>query len=279
MIIETLSYFFHSLSCPKYIRKIGLLKELVAIDSRAKRCSEAWQEHLNKTKQALITFSESVEPDSRLLVLGAGLLNDIPIKELSERFEEVILVDIFFLQSTINEIKRYPNLSFEEFDITGVLEIAYQAYLLYKEDKDIVKLDERLKNLTSLKPYFKLNDYGLTHVASVNLLSQLALSIKGFFEAQDIELGENFYQSFVSNHIEYLKEFSKLGKKVLLITDVEKEVLDLNSRLKLSESSIEGLELEDFDLTQSASWDWDLAPKGEIDKKYSLKLRVELCRI
>jgi len=274
MISEALSYLFHSISCPKYICKLGLLSQLIGIEARHKRCSQAWQEHLDKTKQALIEFSN--DGGSRLIVFGAGLLNDIPLKELSESFEEVVLVDIFFLQSSINEIKKYKNVSFEELDLTGVLELAYRAYELFKKDKDITKLDDRLKNLASAKPNLVLGDF--SHLASVNLLSQLPISIKEFFEKNDIEAGENFYQSLVKNHIEYLKELAREGKQVLLISDTEKEVLDLNGRLKLAESSLEGYELEEFGLENYSSWDWILAPEGELDKRYRLKLKVELVK-
>lgn len=275
MIQETISYLFHSLLCPRYIYKMGLLSQIIGIQARYSRCSDAWQAHLDKTKEALIEFSK--DGGSRLLVFGAGLLNDIPLKELSENFEEVTLVDIFFLQSTINEIKRYENVGFQELDITGVMKQSYEAYKAFKKDKDLTKLDDRLKNLAAFQPNFDFGDF--SHLASVNILSQLPISIKNFFEEKNIEAGENFYQALVRNHIEYLKTFARQGKEVLLISDTEKEVLDLNGRLKLSESSLEGYELEEFGLEKSQGWDWDLAPEGELDKRYRLKLKVELCRI
>lgn len=275
MIQETLSYIVHSLLCPRYIKKMGLLTQIIGIQARHRRCSEAWQSHLDKTKQALVEFS--AEGGSRLIVFGAGLLNDIPLKELSEKFKEVTLVDIFFLQSTINEIKRYKNVGFEELDVTGVMEQSYKAYEAFKKDKDITKFDDRLKNLTAFQPNFILGDF--SHLASVNILSQLPISIKNFFEEKNIEAGENFYQALVKNHIDYLKSFARQGKEVLLISDTEKEVLDLNGSLKLAESSLEGYELEEFGLEKIQGWDWELAPEGELDKKYRLKLKVELCRI
>jgi hypothetical protein len=275
MIWEAVSYFFHSLSCPKYIRKLGLLSELIGIESRCKRCSSAWQDHINNTKDALLSFSLDVEKLSSIMILGGGLLNDIPLEELSKRFKEVILVDVFFLQSTINLSKRFNNVRFEEADITGVLELVYKAYLMYKEDEDILKLDERLRNLSSMKPSYGLDRMEVTHVASVNLLSQLVMPLKNFFEKIDFEAGEGFYQSIVKNHIEYLLGFSNLGKKVLLVSDIEKEVLDLDGQLKLTESSIEGVDLEDYGLISVNSWDWQLAPKGELDSSYSLNLKVQ----
>jgi hypothetical protein len=276
MIIETVSYCFHYFSCPKYIRDLGLLSELIAIESRYKRCSAAWQSHIDNTREALLAFSQSANKNSKIMILGAGLLNDIPLQELSEKFKEVILVDIFFLQSTINTTKRFNNVRFEEADLTGQLELAYKAYLMFRKDKDLTKFDDRLRNLASLKPVYGLDYIEVTHVASVNVLSQLTMPLKNLFEQVNIEAGDNFYQALIKNHIEYLLGFAKLGKNILLISDIEKEVLDLSGQLKLAESSIEGVELEDYGLNIQDSWDWQLAPQGELDYPYSLKLKVQV---
>jgi hypothetical protein len=58
--------------------------------------------------------------------------------------------------------------------------------------------------------------------------------------------------------------------KVILITDYRKQVIEKNNQIKLEESS-----LADYNISQADRyWDWDLAPLGELDPDYSMKLKV-----
>jgi len=89
----------------------------------------------------------------RIVLLGAGLLNDVPIRELSEKFFEVILLDAFFLDSTLAQIKKYPNVKFISKDIS------------------------KIENLT---------DLDFDHLVSLNILSQLLLKEESIAIKQQI---------------------------------------------------------------------------------------------
>ncbi len=279
MIIETLKYCFHYISCPKYIRKLGLLSDLIGIESRYSRCKQAWKPHLENSRRMILETVQSLKKHDRVIIFGAGSLHDVPLKELSESFSEVHLVDIFFLQATINEVKGYSNVEFHELDITGVLRKAYEACSTPNT------VMSELAIFSSFVPkHFMDNDFDL--VVSLNLLSQLPLPIKNYIEKLNIQESKNnpkldqFYQSLILNHLNFLRSFAAKGSKVLLISDIEKMVYGAGSQLKASESSLEGLTEDIFQGWEILdSWNWDLAPLEELDSQYSLQLKIRVFRI
>ncbi len=276
MIIEALKYAFHYVSCPEYVRKLGLLSDLVGIESRFSRCKKQWQPHLDNSKQTILDTALAMKKRDRVLVLGAGSLHDLPLRELSGLFAEVHLVDIFFLQGTINEIKGYPNVDFHEVDVTGVLREAVGVV----SKLGIDGLAELRMLSKSVSKHFLDDEFDL--VISLNLLSQLPHGIKKLCEELKIEslVLNDFYASLILNHLVYLRTFALRGARVLLISDTEKMVYDAARELKACESSLEGLDETIFmGWEAAADWVWDLAPLGELEKDYSLKLQVEAYRL
>lgn len=269
MILETLSYCFNSISCPKYIKELGLLQDLVGIESRYARHNSAWQEHLEKTKSIILTEALKLKKRDQILILGAGSLHDVPLKELSENFGEVHLVDIFFLQNTINKIRYYPNVDFHEVDISGVLR------RFYEDPKNLLAISD-------LIPKHFLQDENIDLVVSLNLLSQLPLPVQNYYEKRKFNLAnfDKFLQALILNHLLYLKTFALNGKKVLLITDTEKQVYDVDDKLQLAESSLQGLDTNIFNGFEAIDqWTWELAPLGELAKDFAMKLKVQGLKI
>lgn len=268
MILETLSYAFHSISCPKYIRELRLLHEIIAIEARYKRCKQAWRPHLENCKELIINEALKLRNRDYIIVLGAGSLHDVPLKELSKLFKEVHLVDIFFLQSTIGEMRAYPNVEFHQIDITGVLKAAYEARSIDNESHLAAKLDFLSQEI----PKHFLSDENIDMVISLNLLSQLPIAIKDFYERKEIRNPrlENFYQSLIINHLRYLRSFTNKGSKILLITDTERSIENEpeSSLLKLDPSIFNGFE-------KINEWQWLIAPQGELIRKYKLELTVK----
>lgn len=287
MLTESLKYFSSYFVCPRHIRKLGLLKELIAIEARANRCSEDWASHLGNTQKFIL---ENIQPGNKLLVLGSGLLNDLPVEELSEKFQEIILVDIFHFSGTQNKFKHLKNLNFIALDITNTLMDAYN-YIEQSEKylslegmgaREAFRLGE-FKKFSSLKPSYALDDTEISAVISLNLLSQLANTVResmeNFTEKFNLENEENaqileaYYQSLILNHIEYLNEFSDAQK--ILITDTKRMVYDKANKLQEEMNSLEGLDLETLvSVKKQAKWNWHLAPYGEIDYRYRMDLEV-----
>ncbi len=286
MIVETLKYCFHFISCPKYIRELGLLSDLIGIESRYSRCKQAWQPHLENSRRVILDSAQGLKKRDRVIIFGAGSLHDVPLKKLSEIFTEVHLVDIFFLQDTVNKIKRYSNVEFHEMDLTGILEKAFATMQRLKiGTKKLEVLKYELDTLSTFMPkHFPDEEFDL--VISLNLLSQLPMALKNYIEKLNIphlandEIFNHFYRNLILNHLSFLRSFAVNGAKVLLISDTEKMVYNHNKELKACESSLEGLDESIFkDWDSPYEWDWDLAPIGELDSQYSLQLKIKVFRI
>lgn len=266
MILESISYVFHSISCPKYLKKLGLLQDLIAIDSRAKRLAKYWKEHYENSQDLI--KKQFPNKGKKLVVFGAGLINDLPLDYLANNFDEVKLYDIFFLQETVNEIKVYPNVDFIEEDITGTLkELVYIVENYQGEDKVHAINDLKYRFLKDFQ------DFDADAVISLNLLSQLNLPAKKILD-EDLSYSD-LYASYIINHLDFLKSFKDNGRNLLLISDTEKYVCDLSEREKERDSSIEDIDPVNQGFKELKTWDWQLAPMGELHKDYSLGLTVK----
>lgn len=273
MIQESLDFLFHYLLAPKYLVKLGLLQEVIGIKYRHKRHLEVWQEHRDKSQKEILRVISTVPQKRKALIIGAGLLLDVPLKELSEEFEEVILVDIFFMQEALDQIKTYDNCRFEQLDISSTLKEAYYLWQNTKPDKEI--FDSKLRNLILKRPNHFLLEENLDYVLSCNLLSQLPMAFESFAEKQKLletPTLKDFTSSFCNNHIQYLQTF-KQASCVHLLTDTHKIVIDKDLKELKEETSFD-LDLIK-DLKQETSWDWRLADFGELDKNHALKLKVQ----
>jgi hypothetical protein len=273
MIEESIDFLFHSFLAPKYLVKLGLVQEIIGIKYRKKRQKDLWLEHQEKSKQEIIKTISKLTNKRKALIIGAGLLLDVPLKEFSDQFKEVILVDIFFLQESINEIKQYDNCRFEQVDISSTLKEAYYLWQNHGKNKEL--FDQKLKNLIYKKPIHFLLEEELDYVLSCNLLSQLSLAFEYFSKKKkmlETTTLKAFLESFETNHIEYLKAFPE-ETTVHLLTDTERIVVNKEGKELESNPTIDHTLLKDF--REQDSWLWDLAYYGEIEKNSALKLKVQ----
>lgn len=274
MLQESLIYFSNSFRSPRHVKKFGLLEELIAIDARYKRNKSAWQEHLVKTKFSILSEAAKLNQREKILILGAGSLNDLPLAELSAMFQEVHLVDIFFLNSTLKKIKAYSNVKIHEVDITNTLKGLYSSY-----DECLRAANHKLliACLTeNTVPDFLQNEK-VDMVVSLNLLSQLPLAVKSFFEKRKLTFPELyiFYKSLITDHLSYLQKFSEHDAKVLLITDVEKQISHSDGEMHV-ENSLQGINLSKVLGKPLDTWIWHLAPHGELEHGFEMSLQVAL---
>ncbi len=89
MILEALEWCLTPASYAA--RKSGLLAEQIAIRHRARRCRDAWSEHLARTKAFMAKRLPTAGKE--VAVLGSGHLHDVDLKGLLARFDRVVLVD------------------------------------------------------------------------------------------------------------------------------------------------------------------------------------------
>lgn len=245
MLTEWLTYL--AADCPPHTRKLGYLRESVGIRSRYLRCKTAWQPHLENSRAALLESLHTCSNFRTALVFGSGLLLDIPLTELANRFENVWLVDLIHLPEVRRAARRHANVHCLSHDVAGFV--------------------ERLKtlspnNLDLPPPTSFLDDPTIDWVASANLLSQLPLMPLEWLRKRFPEIDEATLEEWgvrlMRQHLDYLAAFTA---PACLLADMEQTTYDRNGEIIEHADFAAKLGLEHQTLAQ---WRWDIAPPGEI---------------
>ena len=223
-------------------RRSGHLGEFVAIAARRRRNASAWAEHEARSRSAVERAALAADPDGTALILGAGHVNDVPLEALAARFRAVILVDLAFSWRTRRLARRLGNVICRRHDVTESLDAVSEIRA----------------------PTAWLDDPTVRFVASVNLISQLATVAT---RHRDDAEAERIGRALAEAHLAWLARFSCPS---CLIGDRAVEVLDRDgSRTALIDPN-KGAALPIPD----EEWLWDIAPRGEIDRRYAVRHRV-----
>lgn len=240
MILEAFQYVTTQ---PKVAaaKEMGYLKESIAMVARAKRCKQHWGEHYQNCQNTILQSFGKLSQYRKVVIFGAGTLQDLPLDALSKQFEKVVLVDLVFLKPAYKLAQNYDNIELVEHDVTESLN-------WLKDGFEVVQ-----------KPSKWLDDEELDLVISLNLITQLPLipvrwlmKQYGFSETQADALGKQL----IFAHMNYLKQFKA---RVCLIADREDREFDQHD-----------IELDCFDPwwgVQSPqaehTWSWQVVPLGE----------------
>lgn len=103
------------------------------------------------------------------MVLGSGLLLDVPLAELAARFRRLYLVDMVHLPLVRCQVAAYPGVSLVELDVTGTA-AGLHGLLRQRRPVSLAELDALFARSPAF-PELESADW----VASVNLFSQLPL--------------------------------------------------------------------------------------------------------
>jgi hypothetical protein len=258
MLAEWLTYL--TTDCPPLARRLGYLRESIGIRSRYRRCKTAWQPHLEHSRAALLESLHACRSYRTALVFGSGLLLDIPLPELAQRFENVWLVDLVHLPEVRRAARHHGNVHCLSFDVTGFL-----------DRLEALSPD----GLNLLAPTRFLDDDTVDWVASVNLLSQLPLLPLDWLRKCFPGIGEVMLEEWgtrlMRQHLDYLAAFTAPS---CLLADAEQTTCGQNGEI------IEHADFSaKFDLERHAfaQWRWDIAPMGEIAPQVSRVHRVAAC--
>ena len=264
MFLELLEYFITP--CSGMARKMGFLKSSIQVRARYRRCRNAWKPHLERTRAAILEAANLSKGRRKAVLFGAGLVHDIPLKELSEMFEEVVLVDIVHTLSSRWETAAFRNVSRISADVTDT--VAKLPGLARSNGK-----------LPRHLPQLFLLDERVDFTVCVNLLSQLGW-VPGWYLKRSHPKGavEDFQRHLVEAHLEYLRI---LPGHTALITDYQWQTLptaDAQAQLGLSASDpwevIQGYRLPAPDRT----WEWRIAPAPERELNYDFVASVAFFR-
>lgn len=256
MLIEWIKYL--TTPCPRHLRRMGYLKELIGLEARYKRCWFAWAPHLVKARETILEAAADCSDRHRVVVLGSGLLYDVPLEDLSAMFGEVVLVDIQHMPSAWRRAKRFDNVTLVSRDITGVVEPVYD-WVAEGGGKPLPRPSAGC---------LPLDGAGL--VVSAAVLSQLhhlpVEYLSDAFPAHPKGEIDAFAKALVEHHLDSLAAFPGA---VCLITEVERHILD---RGKVAEriDPLHGAALP----FPGHEWFWEIAPPPEMHQHYAQRLKM-----
>lgn len=223
-------------------RRTGHLTAAVSLWSRARRCRRAWADHEARCHAIVEQAVAACERRRTCLVLGSGLVRDVPLDRLAAVFETVVLVDVVHLWPARLKARRHRNVRLVDLDITGTTDLL-------------------LGRATGLAdPLARwAGDPSIDLVISANCLSQLALlpverleRSANAFRRRFADLGRRI----VAGHLSALARFSA---RVVLLSDSEACDVDAEGGVIERRDLLDGVRLPRAD----ADWDWVLAPLGE----------------
>ncbi|MBB4234775.1 hypothetical protein [Rhizobium esperanzae] len=246
MITEALLYAATLPLTGKPYRKF--IRYSVNLWSRAGRCAAEWAEHEEKSRNAIRMAAADLRQKRTAVVLGSGLLRDVPIEELAKSFDTVVLVDLVHLASVRLRLaaKTYRNIRLIERDLSGY------------DDLAAGRVPEPLGFLRSV-PY-------LDFVVSANLLSQIGRGVKRRYAAE-AGMPEDTVERLIAAHLTGL---SDLPCRSCLVTDIAYAVVDRNGRTHEEADLLHGVSPP----PARATWTWPVAPLGEESKDYKIEHKV-----
>jgi hypothetical protein len=233
----------------KVLRRMGFIRDQHGIMNRYLREKSHWHAHLENTRR-FISSSFAGESPGSVAVLGSGWLLDVPLKELSERFGKVYLVDIFHPPQVRKSTEKLERVELVEADLTGgAIE---QVWRMTR--KRGVHSPDNLREKILLEP--PLSSLKPDVTVSVNLLNQLDIMLCDFLKKHRYfrdEPADRFRSLIQSFHVEWIS-----AAPGCLITDTTEISIDRDghesARSLLFTDLPEGFRKE--------GWRWDFDTQG-----------------
>src|SRR5262249_49193405 len=104
--------------CPRHLRQMGYLRELLGIHRRYHRWRDAWEPHCRGSSDLIRRAMARCSRKKKAVLFGSGWLYDIPLADVAGAFEKVILVDLLHPFATRRAVRRYSNVTLLSADIT-----------------------------------------------------------------------------------------------------------------------------------------------------------------
>lgn len=249
MLLELYQYV--TTPVPAYVKKMGFLKESIAMDARYRRCRRHWDAHYRLCQKAILEAADQATSHRTAVILGAGTLRDIPLEALSARFEQVVLVDLLFLKSARARSSHFSNVRLVETDVTGLLKPLFD-HNVRQPFNDLVW---KTPNLSSF-----VSNAEIDLVVSLNLITQLPLvpiNLRLKQEKPESKHLDAMARQLMNDHLHLLNQCQ--GVRCLI---ADREVNEYDRSM---------VRTDGFDPTwevvlpkPSQTWEWILAPFGEM---------------
>lgn len=246
----------------KTVRKIGFQREQEGIMNRFYREGERWNIHLRNTRQFILdSFREG--GIRSIGIMGSGWLLDVPLQELADRFDRVLLLDIRHPVEVKHRVKNMPNVTLQETDLTGgAVAYCYEVKKRLKR-KEKVSLGEGMI-LDKPAPVMETDA-----LVSLNLLNQLNGILLDFLQAdkyfQQTET-DSFSKKIQDFHMQWITR-----KPGCIITEVAEhntdhkgiETVKLLPHIKLPEGK------------RKASWTWEFDTEETYHENYRTTMEIQ----
>jgi hypothetical protein len=287
--VEALSYIVNSLRFPD---RRDYLQMSAGIRARSRRCRQFWKPHLELSR--LFINSSLGTKSEQVVVMGAGMLLDIDASFLDANSKQVQLIDIDptlkkYWKRSFPRRSQSSELVMTVADLTGSMDSWYRALGLAVKNKS--SIEEVVALLRSLKPEGEVKEFGVNPeiVISINLLGQLGVYWRDraasllkadpcYFEDSElpvVQIREAIEASIVKLEMAHLALLAKFSR-VILLSDIyyhyyKKNLSDWQTENALSVSGAQVVEFfikQNFNLEQSDSWLWHIAPQDIENPEY-----------
>ena len=238
-------------TCPPAARQLGLLREHEDIAQRHARVRTAWAPHLAESRKVVLEAAHRCAQRRRALVIGAGDCLDVPVAELAEIFQEVVLADIVTGAEVRRWERKFPGrVRGVNWDASGAL----AALAAVREAVAPHEAPEIFARADPGPPPGGEPDF----IVSANCISQLGLVPGHSLPAHDRDktLPERCARAAAKRHLAWLEQ--RPGVR-LLLADAARLDLGPDGRQLKKETLHEHFGLPKPDRT----WRWDLAPIPE----------------
>ena len=248
MIAELFRYW--TTFAPERVRKYGYLQRLIALEFREARCRDVWMEHVEKTKALIVKAADLVPRQRTAVIVGSGLLIEVPMQELADRFERIYLADIFHMPAVRERAKRYFNVKLLTGDITGIFQMMKEGHA-----------PGPLRPAPNPRiPHLADADF----IVSCNCLTQLAGPFNDFFRKErgfaDKDC-DTLAAQVMEEHVQAIA--TKATSVSVLITDTERFAMQDDSVVARTDL-LKGVRLpQSSKIVNNEEWDWLLAPAPE----------------
>lgn len=252
MLLEWIEYL--RTRSNKLAKDWGYTYQNVSLNFRSRRCRKAWRSHVEQSHQLVCEQLAVVKPKS-VLILGSGLLLEIPIEALLVQCEKIYLVDLVHSAKIRRLARKHAQIELIEKDISSILGFLKkgQAPFLMKS----IPWD--------LLPAWNLPE--VDWVISANLMSQIPLII-----SETLPMTPTVYRDFARKlRDEHVRRALSQGKHVLLFADFETLYKSRDGEL---------LKKEDYKVDLGSlkflkEWEWEISPFGETSKDYQVVMLVK----
>jgi hypothetical protein len=240
----------------RILNRLGYYEYQHGFILRHLRQNEGWNSHLERCRSFIMKAVEIYKP-VRITVLGSGWLLELPLAEMLEKVNKVLLVDIIHPPEVVRQVSNLPGVELKREDVSGGL-----IDEVWRKTSSI-PFFRRLRSLDDIMVPEYVPDYDPGMVISLNIMTQLeVLPVKRLEKKSKVTDSEiNLFRKLIQEkHIDFLKK-----NKSVLITDKSERYIDKSGNVSEKQTAIANLPEGQY--REEWTWDFDLMGSDYYEKR------------